>query len=140
MHISSEDESILGAAASGAAIAIPIVLGITANIVAFLGFIAFINAVVHWLFLLINVEGVNFELIFSRLFLPIAWGMGIPWEDCDLVAQVLAVKTIINEFVAYERLGTYTQAKKISVSCATFASLNFVIIEQELSVPDLDQV
>ena len=31
--------------------------------------------------------------------------MGVEWEDCGKVAELLGIKTFINEFVAYERLG-----------------------------------
>ena len=37
--------------------------------------------------------------------MPIAYMMGVEWEDCGKVAELLGIKTFINEFVAYERLG-----------------------------------
>lgn len=78
--------------------------------------IAFFNAVVNWFGMQVGVNDIDFEWIFSKLFIPLAWAMGVPWSDCDIVAKVLATKTIINEFVAYERLGIYTKEGKIEVS------------------------
>lgn len=112
----SEDSSLLDAASSGASNAVPIVLGIIANIVAFVAFVAFLNGIVSWLGLLIGHEEIDFEWLFSKLFIPLAWAMGVPWEDCDIIAKVVASKTIINEFVAYERLGQYIQNGDITVS------------------------
>jgi len=96
---------------------VPIVLGIIANIVAFVAFIAFLNGLVSWFGYLVGLEQIDFEWIFSKLFIPLVWAMGVPKEDCDIIAKVVATKTIINEFVAYERLGQYIENNDITVSC-----------------------
>ncbi|XP_054738038.1 solute carrier family 28 member 3 isoform X2 [Anastrepha obliqua] len=124
----SEDSSILDAASNGANSAIPIVLGIAANIVAFVAFVAFLNAVVNWFSFLVGLEDVDFEWLFSKLFIPLAWAMGVPSKDCDIVAKIVATKTIINEFVAYERLGEYIKNGDLearSISISTFAICGF---------------
>ncbi|KAH8258096.1 hypothetical protein KR038_005684 [Drosophila bunnanda] len=124
----SEDSSLLDAASSGASNAVPIVLGIIANIVAFVAFIAFLNGVVSWFGYLVGLEDIDFEWIFSKLFIPLVWAMGVPTKDCDIIAKVVATKTIINEFVAYERLGQYILDKQItarSAGIATFAICGF---------------
>ncbi|XP_059226273.1 solute carrier family 28 member 3 [Stomoxys calcitrans] len=124
----SEDSSILDAASNGANSAIPIVLGISANIIAFVAFIAFLNAVVSWFGGMVGWDYIDFEWLFSKLFIPLAWAMGVPWEDCDDIAKVVATKTIINEFVAYERLGELIKTNAIrarSVGIATFAICGF---------------
>ncbi|XP_062128423.1 solute carrier family 28 member 3 [Drosophila sulfurigaster albostrigata] len=124
----SEDSSLLDAASSGASNAVPIVLGIIANIVAFVAFIAFLNGVVSWFGFLVGHEEIDFEWIFSKIFIPLAWSMGVPWDDCDIIAKVIATKTIINEFVAYERLGQYIENGDItarSAGIATFAICGF---------------
>ena len=35
---------------------------------------------------------------------PVAWLIGVPWADAPLVAELVGVKTVLNEFVAYVRL------------------------------------
>ncbi|XP_073845608.1 concentrative nucleoside transporter 2 [Musca autumnalis] len=124
----TEDTSVLDAASNGANNAIPIVLGISANIIAFVAFIAFLNAVVNWFGTLVGLDYIDFEWLFSKLFIPLAWAMGVPWEDCDEIAKVVATKTIINEFVAYERLGILIKNGIISARSAgigTFAICGF---------------
>lgn len=110
-----EDSSLLDAASNGANNAIPIVAGITANIVAFVAFVAFLNGVVNWLCFLVGLEDIDFEWIFSKLFIPLVWTMGVPYKDCNIVAQIIATKSIINEFVAYERLGEYIKSGELEV-------------------------
>ncbi|EDW79830.1 uncharacterized protein Dwil_GK17994 [Drosophila willistoni] len=124
----TQDSSILDAASSGATNAIPIVLGIIANIVAFVAFVAFLNGIVNWLGFLVGLDDIDFEWIFSKLFIPLVWAMGVPKQDCDIIAKVVATKTIINEFVAYERLGEYIESNQItarSAGIATFAICGF---------------
>lgn len=92
-----------------------IVLGNIANIVAFVAFIAFINGAVEYFGWLVGFDGLSFEFIFGKVFIPLAWIIGIPWEDCENVAQLIATKIIINEFVAYQRLGQMKLDQLISV-------------------------
>jgi CNT family concentrative nucleoside transporter len=50
-------------------------------------------------------NGLSFQYILGNLLSPIAWIMGVPWEDTQIIGQLLGEKTIINEFVAYPHLG-----------------------------------
>ena len=33
--------------------------------------------------------------------------MGVPWEDSTIVGELVGIKTVLNEFVAYTDLATY---------------------------------
>lgn len=50
-------------------------------------------------------EGLSFQYILGNILSPIAWLMGVPWQDTTIIGQLLGEKTIINEFVAYPHLG-----------------------------------
>lgn len=104
------------AAANGATLAVPIVLGVTAALIAFVSFVAFLNGIIGYLGHLVGYDGITFDFLVSKPLIPLAWVIGIPWEDCELVAGVIATKSMINEFVAYERLGYLKQNNLISVS------------------------
>uniref|UniRef100_A0A1L8DEH6 Sodium/nucleoside cotransporter n=2 Tax=Nyssomyia neivai TaxID=330878 RepID=A0A1L8DEH6_9DIPT len=101
----SEDTSILDAATNGAVTAIALVLGITANLIAFVAFIAFINGLLGFFGHLVGAENISLEMIFGKIFLPLAWIIGVPNEDCDRIGQIIGIKTVVNEFVAYKALG-----------------------------------
>jgi len=47
----------------------------------------------------------SFQYLVGNLLSPIAWLMGVPWQDTMIIGQLLGEKTIINEFVAYPHLG-----------------------------------
>jgi len=51
-------------------------------------------------------QSLSFEAILGYSLSPLAWMMGVPWNDCLIVGQLLGEKTILNEFVAYGNLAT----------------------------------
>ena len=75
-------------------------------LIAFIGLIALINHSLGWAQQLIYNEGVKWslELICGQLMRPIVWTLGIPWSETMKVGELMGLKTILNEFVAYSRL------------------------------------
>ncbi|XP_041693415.1 sodium/nucleoside cotransporter 1 [Coregonus clupeaformis] len=99
-----DEKNILEAASSGAAASIGLVANIAANLIAFLAILAFINASLEWLGGLVGFHSVTFEMICSYVFMPVAFMMGIPFEESFTVAQLIGTKLFLNEFVAYQKL------------------------------------
>ncbi|KZS13466.1 Solute carrier family 28 member 3 [Daphnia magna] len=112
----------LDAAAQGAAMAVLMVAHVIANLIAFLAFIAFLNGVISWFGNLLGVPYITFEWILSKLFIPIAWLMGVPSSECYLVANLVAIKTVVNEFAAYGKLSEYIAQGAISKRAETIAT------------------
>lgn len=50
------------------------------------------------------------------MFIPLAWLMGVPSAECGLVAELVALKTIVNEFAAYKKMSTYMAQGLLSVT------------------------
>lgn len=50
--------------------------------------------------------GINLsiEQILGYIFAPIAWLMGIPWNEALIAGELLGIKTTLNEFIAYPAL------------------------------------
>lgn len=70
----------------------------------------------------------NPQLILSKVFLPLSWIIGVPWEHCEDVATLIGLKTVVNEFVAYQRLGELKKLGKLTPrveGIATFAICGF---------------
>ncbi|XP_065087903.1 solute carrier family 28 member 3 isoform X2 [Ochlerotatus camptorhynchus] len=124
----SPDSSVLDAASNGANTATALVLGIIANLIAFVSFIAFLNGVLGWLGELVGFEDISLENIFGTIFRPLAFAMGVPWDESYYVGKLIGTKTIVNEFVAYQRLGEFIEAKALSArssAIATYAICGF---------------
>ncbi|THH41033.1 NupC/NupG family nucleoside CNT transporter [Neolewinella litorea] len=47
-------------------------------------------------------EGFSFTYLLALIFAPVAWVIGVPTEDITIIGQLLGLKTVINEFVAYD--------------------------------------
>ena len=70
----------------------------------------------------------TFESILGYFLKPVAWLMGVSWEQAQSVGQLLGVKTIINEFVAYLQLGGMLSSGDVtgrSAVIATYALCGF---------------
>ncbi|XP_073964598.1 concentrative nucleoside transporter 2 isoform X2 [Choristoneura fumiferana] len=124
----SEDRSTLSAATRGATNGIALILNIIANIVAFVAFIAFINGVLGYCGGLLGNPDLNLEWILGKIFIPLCWVMGVPWEECELVGSLVGLKTVVNEFVAYQRMGEMKREGLLSPRAelvATYALCGF---------------
>jgi len=123
-----QEANALDAAAQGASNAVMLVFNIIANLISFLAFVAFLNGIISWLGELLGTPYVTFEFIMGKIFIPIAWLMGVPSEECDTVAGLVAIKTIVNEFAAYAKLSQLIQSgalSKRSETIATYALCGF---------------
>jgi CNT family concentrative nucleoside transporter len=89
------------AAASGAIDGMKLALNVGAMLIAFLALLALINAVLGWSGGLVGLPQLSLDWIFSRLFAPIAWLLGVAWSDCASVGVLLGKKVALNEFIAY---------------------------------------
>ncbi|CAJ1056735.1 sodium/nucleoside cotransporter 1 isoform X1 [Xyrichtys novacula] len=99
-----DEQNILEAASSGASASIGLVANIAANLVAFLAILEFINSALSWLGGMVGFPDITFQLICSYVFMPIAFMMGIPYDEAFIVAELIGTKLFLNEFVAYENL------------------------------------
>ncbi|XP_004852894.1 sodium/nucleoside cotransporter 1 isoform X3 [Heterocephalus glaber] len=104
-------QNLVEALSSGAAASVKVVANIATNLIAFLAVLAFINAALSWLGALVDIPGLSFQLICSYVLRPVAFLMGVPWEDCPVVAELLGTKLFLNEFVAYQGLSEYKRRR-----------------------------
>lgn len=122
------EANLLDAATQGASSAGILVVHVTAIVVAFIAFMAFINSVVGFLGALVGFDYITFDLILGKLFMPLTFVMGVEWKDCEKVARLIGVKTILNEFIAYQQLGVLIENGELSqrsILIATYALCGF---------------
>ncbi|XP_073435468.1 sodium/nucleoside cotransporter 2 [Dendrobates tinctorius] len=102
-----EEKTVLEAASNGASTSVGLVANIAANLIAFMALLSFINAAFSWLGGMVNYPQLTLQLILSYIFMPVAFMMGVEWDEADLVGEMLGTKIILNEFVAYRMLADY---------------------------------
>ncbi|HBQ99100.1 MULTISPECIES: NupC/NupG family nucleoside CNT transporter [unclassified Roseofilum] len=118
----------IDALSTGASEGMKLALNIAAMLIAFLGVLAFINAVLGWMGGLVGLPTLSLEGIFGVIFAPVAWLMGVPWADCLVVGELLGKKTILTEFIAYVDLSELIANQQISdrtAAIATYALCGF---------------
>ncbi|MCU0518184.1 MAG: NupC/NupG family nucleoside CNT transporter [Oscillatoria sp. Prado101] len=121
----------IDAAAAGASEGMRLALNVAAMLIAFLGLLAFVNALLGWAGAQVGLPQLSLEWLLSFLMAPVAWLMGVPFADCGQVAVLLGKKTILNEFIAYLDLKKLTEAQAISERAeiiATYALCGFANI------------
>jgi CNT family concentrative nucleoside transporter len=99
--------NLIDAASRGASDGLQLALNVGAMLIAFIGLIAMVNGILlalHYTRFLGWMPG-SLQLILGRLFAPVAWLLGVKWDDCASVGNLLGTRLILNEFVAYVDLG-----------------------------------
>jgi CNT family concentrative nucleoside transporter len=104
-----QDDTINGidAAARGAAEGMQLVINIIAMLIAFIGLVALINRGIGMADIWYNGSGAgswSLQAIAGWLFRPFVWLMGVSWSEAQTVGELMGLKTVINEFVAYVEL------------------------------------
>ncbi|XP_069322675.1 sodium/nucleoside cotransporter 1-like [Eulemur rufifrons] len=106
-----DSRNLIEAVSSGATTSLKLVTSIAASLIAYLAVLAFVNAVLSWLGNMVDIDGLSFQLICSYILWPVAFLMGVAWEDCPVVAELLGMKLFVHEFVAYQDLSKYKQRR-----------------------------
>ena len=101
LHIENEDANAIDAAARGAIDGLQLALNVGAMLLVFIALVAMFNAGLGWVGGLVGVPGLSLQLVLGYILAPVAWLLGVPWENCTKVGSLLGVKTVLNEFVAY---------------------------------------
>ena len=113
----------LDAAARGASEGMRLFLNILAMLIAFIGLVALVNLAVGWAGrLIVGEPGAAWSLQAACgwvLRLP-CWLMGVSWSEAAVIGQLMGVKTILNEFVAYVELSTRMAAGDAGLSDRAF--------------------
>jgi len=99
--------NIIDAAAQGAGDGLHLALNVAGMLIAFLALIAMCNGILgglhqvaflHWL-------PDSLEKMFGIIFAPVAFIMGVPWKDAATIGDLLGTRLVLNEFVAFLKLG-----------------------------------
>ncbi len=126
--------NVIDAAALGALQGMQLALAIGALLLAFIGLIAMMNGIIGWFGGLIGFEAITLQEILGVLFRPVAFLIGVPWEETGQVGSLLGQKFMLNEFIAYldfvanhQNLSPRTQAIVTFALCG-FACLSSIAI------------
>ena len=118
--------NVVDAAATGASDGLKLAVNVAAMLLAFIALIAMLNGILSTLGGFIGFPNLTFEYIMGYLNAPIAWLLGVPWEDCLKVGAILGKKLVLNEFVGYlDLVAAKGQISERSTILATYALCGF---------------
>lgn len=124
-----ESSNVIDAAANGAATGLQLALNVGAMLLAFIALIALINGILGLVGGWFGFNQLSIELILSYIFAPLAFVIGVPWNEALTAGNFIGQKLIINEFVAYSNFGpiidTLSQKSVVVISFALCGFANF---------------
>ncbi|KGE03020.1 NupC/NupG family nucleoside CNT transporter [Pseudohaliea rubra] len=126
--------NVIDAAAAGASSGLSLAVNIGAMLLAFIGLIALLNGLLGWAGGLVGLQGLSLELVLGTLFRPLAFLLGVPWDEAVVAGNLIGQKLVLNEFVAYAAfsedkaaLGAHAQAV-VSFALCGFANFSSIAI------------
>lgn len=132
IHLQNDSKNIIEAFTSGGLTGLKMALNVGALVIIFVGLTHLANETLSWGCSLIHVKAISLENIFSVIFTPFAYLMGVPVKDIEPVSILLGKKTVLNEFIAYYDLKNYLpggsmegQLSPRSIQITTYALCGF---------------
>ena len=109
MHVEKTASNVIEAAANGAADGWRLALNVGAMLLAFIALIAMIDYPLTWIGEISGFEtatgrALSLSTILGFALSPLAWVIGVPWQDAVVVGSLIGEKVVTNEFVAYAHL------------------------------------
>ena len=97
-------DSSMDAITRGTRDGLDICLNVGAILIAFIALVSLLNSLLGILGGWIGIADLSLQLILGYIFFPIVWLMGVPLSETLASAELLGLKTALNEFVAYGAL------------------------------------
>ena len=109
LEVEKTATNVIEAAANGAADGVRLALNVGGMLLAFIALIAMIDYPLGWIGQISGLEAVagsplSLSMILGYLLSPLAWVIGVPWQDAVTVGALIGEKAVTNEFVAYAHL------------------------------------
>ncbi len=118
--------NVIDAAARGALDGVHLALNVGALLIAFVALIYLADAALGFAGGLAGFPDLTFGRLLGLLLAPLAFLLGVPWSDAFAVGEMLGVKTVLNEFIAYQQLAELREVlEPRSIIIASYALCGF---------------
>jgi CNT family concentrative nucleoside transporter len=105
VEVEKQDVNIIDAAGRGAIEGLHLSLNVAGMLIAFIALVALVNGMFSYVHELIWWFPASLDIVLGYVFRPIAWAMGVTWKDSLVVGNLLGTRMVLNEFVAFVKLG-----------------------------------
>ena len=96
-------KSTMDAVTRGSSDGASIALSVGTILIAVIALVYIVNAFLSLVGIQLGID-LSIQIILGYIFAPIAWLMGIPWDEAIISGELLGIKTALNEFIAYPAL------------------------------------
>ena len=126
---SDKPTNVLEAMAGGASAGMQLALNVGAMLIAFVGLIALINGLLGGIGAWFHIEGLTLQSILGYIFRPLAYLIGVEWDQSGVAGQMIGMKLAVNEFVGYLEFSKYLnpETAPMVLSPKTIAIITFAL-------------
>ncbi|XP_065296763.1 putative nucleoside permease NupX isoform X5 [Dermacentor albipictus] len=118
----SPERNLIEAILTGAMIGVYLMLAVAGNMLTYASVARFFDALVAWTANNVGVDELTLQRLVEMAYRPLVLLMGVSWRDSHSVAQLLAIKVFLNEYVALTAfVKTAHNLEERSRMLATFA-------------------
>ena len=118
--------NVIDAAATGASSGLSLALNVGAMLLAFVALIAVVNGVLGGVGGWFGMPELTLELLLGWAFSPLAFLLGVPWDEAVVAGSFIGQKLVVNEFVAYLNFAPYlAEGAAVVLSPKTVAIISF---------------
>ncbi|HEY0156824.1 MAG TPA: nucleoside transporter C-terminal domain-containing protein [Thermoanaerobaculia bacterium] len=103
--VPQQDVNVIDAAGRGAIEGLHLSLNVAGMLIAFIALVALVNGIFGWTHGQVAWFPASLDALLGWIFAPIAWAMGVSWKDTVTVGNLLGTRMVLNEFVAFAKLG-----------------------------------
>jgi len=113
--IEQQKTNVFEALGDGASTGLKLAANVGAMLIAFVSLVAMINY-------LLSFVGISMDGVLGFIFKPLAWTMGVPWEEAGILGMLMGEKIVFTELIAYGDLKELIASDAISDRTAIIAS------------------
>jgi len=105
VDVPKQDVNVIDAARRAAIEGLYLSLNVAGMLIAFIALVALMNGMFGYVHSVVWWFPASLDIVFGWIFRPIAWAMGVSWKDSLMVGNLLGTRMVLNEFVAFVKLG-----------------------------------
>jgi len=129
LDIPRTDVNVVDAASRGTGEGLHLMLNVIAMLISFIAIVALLNGFFGWVHGYAAWFPQSLQVVLGWIGRPVAWAMGVTWQDSAAIGALLGERAVLNEFIAFADLGQIRATlDPRSFTIASFALCGFANI------------
>jgi len=125
--VPKQDVNVIDAAGRGAIEGLHLSLNVAGMLIAFIALIAMVNGIFGAVHNYVAWFPATLDVVLGYIFAPIAWAMGVARQDMLTVGNLLGTRMVVNEFVAFAKLGEIVKANPHALAPRSFIITTYAL-------------